>query len=377
MQRLFSAGFRPKTVMPKAATAKSGTAMVAIVTGLLSLAGTSFVPLRGAQQNRAVAAAPANNANANEIGVLPIRGNIYMLVGAGGNITASVGPEGVLLVDAGLENMAPKVLAALNRLSVEVETKGLPNVNTGPPKPIRIIINTHVHPDHTGGNEFLAKSGRTFTGGNVAGNLADAGDQAQIYAYEEVLNRMSSPEQGQPKIAFGAFPTDTYHTDAFNLSHFFNGEGVRMIHQAAAHTDGDTMVYFRGSDVLSTGDIFVPGSYPIIDLDRGGGLQGIINAMNDILDIAIPEYRLEGGTMIIPGHGHLCDIADAAYYRDMITIVRDRLQDAIKRGLTLQQIKAAKLTADYDGVYGATTGFWTTDKFLDAAYASLTQKKQK
>jgi cyclase len=359
---------------------RAAIAAAAIVSGLLIVGGASF-PLSGAQQNRrAGAAAPTNiapgGANTNEIGVLPVRGNIYMLVGAGGNITASVGPDGILLVDAGLENMAPKVLAALNRLSMEVETKGLPNVNVGPAKPVRIIINTHVHQDHTGGNEFLAKSGRTFTGGNVAGNLADAGDQAQIYAYEEVLNRMSSPGPGEPKFPFGAFPTDTYHIDGMNMSHFFNGDGVRLIHQPAAHTDGDTMVYFRGSDVLATGDIFVPSSYPIIDLDRGGSFQGIIDAMNNILDIAIPEFRLEGGTMIVPGHGHLCDIADAAYYRDMITIVRDRLQDAIKRGLTLEQIKAARLTADYDGVYGATTGFWTTDKFIDAAYKSLTQKKQ-
>jgi glyoxylase-like metal-dependent hydrolase (beta-lactamase superfamily II) len=144
-----------------------------------------------------------------------------------------------------------------------------------------------------------------------------------------------------------------------------------MIHRPAAHTDGDTMVYFRGSDVLSTGDLFVPNSYPVIDLARGGSIQGVIDALNEILDIAIPEFRLEGGTMIIPGHGRLCDVADVAYYRDMVTIIRDRIQDMIRKGMTVEQVKAAKPTIEYDGVYGSTSGFWTTDMFVEAVYKSL------
>jgi glyoxylase-like metal-dependent hydrolase (beta-lactamase superfamily II) len=294
-----------------------------------------------------------------------------MLVGAGGNITVSAGPDGVLLVDSGLASMTDKVLSAIQQLGLQL------SVNGAPPKPIQFIVNTNVDSDHTGGNARIAKAGRTYTGGNVAGDLrglgeADPEEGAQIYAYQTVLNRMSAtlPPSAPGKIPLPATPTAawpavTFDTDVLNFSHFFNGEAIQIIHQPAAHTDTDSMVYFRGADVLATGDIFSTTGYPVIDLDKGGSLQGIIDGLNHILDIAIPEFRLEGGTMIIPGHGRLCDSADVAYYRDMVTVIRDRIQDQIKKGKTLAQVQEAGLTKDYDGRYGS------PKSFIEAAYKSL------
>jgi cyclase len=310
-----------------------------------------------------------------DVHILPVRKNIYMLVGAGGNITISAGPDGVLLVDSGISQMTDKALAAIRRLGEQLS--GLQMNNGAPPKPIQFIINTNVDPDHTGGNQKVAKSGRTFTGGNVAGDLrglgeADPEEGAQIYAYQTVLNRMSAtlPPAAPGKIPLTATPTAawpavTFDTDVLNFSHFFNGEAIQIIHQPAAHTDGDSMVYFRGADVLATGDIFVTNSYPVIDLAKGGSLQGILDGLNHILDIAIPEFRLEGGTMIVPGHGRLCDSADVAYYRDMVTVIRDRVMDQIRKGKSLAEVKEAGLTRDYDGRYGS------PDSFIEAAYKSL------
>jgi glyoxylase-like metal-dependent hydrolase (beta-lactamase superfamily II) len=299
---------------------------------------------------------------AAQINVLPVQGNVYLLVGATGNIAVQVGSDGVLMVDTGSAPMTDQVLATVKQLAKPITSK-----------PLRFIINTHFHPDHTGGNEKARAAGATITGGNVAGNIQDATEGAAIYAHENVMKRMSAPTGAKATTPSGAWPTDTYYGDEQEL--FFNGEAIQLFHPKSAHTDGDSIVFFRRSDVVSTGDIFMTTSYPIIDLQGGGSINGIIDALNFILDLTIPAEKQEGGTMVIPGHGRLCDEADVVEYRDMVTIIRDRVQDMIKKGMTLEQVKAAKPTRDYDPLYGSTTGFWTTDMFVEAVYKSLSLKK--
>jgi cyclase len=305
--------------------------------------------------------ARAQNPGNAQIHVLPVQGNVSMLVGAGGNIAVQTGKDGVLLVDTGLEQNADKVLETIREIS-----KGT----------IRYVINTHVHPDHIGGNEKIAKAGRTIAGGNVVAAIGEsAAEGATIIAHENVLNRMSAPTGKQAPTPQGAWPTDTFFVNEKDM--FFNGEGIQILHQANAHTDGDSMVFFRRSDVIVAGDIFTPGTYPIVDLARGGNVQGMIAALNQIIRLSIPADKQEGGTYVIPGHGHLCDQADVVVYRDMVTIVRDRVQDMVKKGMTLAQVKAAQPTLDYDPLYGSNTGFWTTDMFIEAVYKSLTEKNEK
>jgi glyoxylase-like metal-dependent hydrolase (beta-lactamase superfamily II) len=301
--------------------------------------------------------APAQQNPPAELHTLHVQGNVYMIVGAGGNVTVQTGEDGILLVDSGLPGNTDKLIAEVRKLS-----KG----------PIRYLINTHVHPDHVGGNEKIFLAGSTVTGGNVTGDIQDAGVGATIIAHEAVLNRISSATGNQAMPA-KAWPSDTYFTREKKL--FFNGEAVLLSHIPAAHTDGDTMVYFRRSDVISAGDLYVTTSYPIIDLQHGGNIQGILEALNRMIDISVPADKQEGGTYIIPGHGRVADQADLVEYRDMTTIIRDRIADGVKKGLSLEQVKAAQPTLDYDGVYNKPGGFWTADQFIEAVYKSLSAKK--
>jgi glyoxylase-like metal-dependent hydrolase (beta-lactamase superfamily II) len=329
-----------------------------------------------------------------EVHILPVQDNIYMLVADGTNVTASVGPQGVLLVNTGSAKMTERLQAAVNQLASSL-TAGKTNKCNGvdcpgtwgwaspfmntvisspdPPKPLRYIINTSAAGDNVGGNEKLAISG--FFPRVGLGGATGAGRTATIVAHENVLNRMSAPAGKPAPTPEKAWPTDTYFEEFYKLPEYFNGEAVIVYHEPAATTDGDSIVFFRHSEVISAGDIYSSVRYPVIDVDKGGSIQGVINGLNHILDLAVAEYRGQGGTWVIPSHGRLSDTADVASYRNMLTMIRDRVQDSINKGMTLEQVKASKLTVDFDGRYGSNTGSWTTSMFIEAVYKSLKEKK--
>ena len=282
-----------------------------------------------------------------------VQGNVWMLVGPESNAAVSIGDDGVLVVDTMTEPLAKDLLAEIRRLAGN--------------KPIRTAINTHFHPDHSGGNAIINDAGESIVAGNFAAQVGqDAAGQATVYAHENVLLRMG---QLKPAPPFIALPTNTFFTEAKDI--FFNGEPVQLLHQPAAHTDGDVVVFFRRSDVVVAGDVYTNVTFPVFRPGEGGGLPGVVDALNRIIELTVPKDKQEGGTYVIPGHGRLADEADIVEYRDMNTIIRDRLQDAIDKGMTLAQVKAARLVRDYEGRYGAANGGWTTDQFVEAAYESL------
>ncbi|MFM2124813.1 MAG: Beta-lactamase precursor, partial [Acidobacteriota bacterium] len=293
--------------------------------GAATMYGSGYeAPVRQASLGPAIVVAPASS--------LHVQGNVFMLTGLATNMAVQAGPDGILLVDALAGN---DVRNELQKIST---------------KPLRIIVNTSADKTHTAGNESLSALGRTITGGNVAS--AAAAFPATIVAHENVTARMT--EAGEPPTAW---PGNTYLGDHKDL--FLNGEAAQVIHMPAAHSDGDSVVFFRRSDVIATGEIFSPDRYPSIDVKAGGTINGVLAALNRLLDLTIPADKQEGGTMLIPAHGRVCDEADLVEYRDMVTIARDRVQDLVKKGMTLQQALAARPTADYDPLYGPGDAFVT------------------
>ena len=285
-----------------------------------------------------------------ELEVLPAQGNVFMIVGPGGNTAVQVGHEAVVVVDTQTAAASDELLAAIAALSS---------------KPIRHIINTSADAEHTGGNEAVSRAGtyvRLIDTFDPRGQRSEAG----IFAHVNVLGRMSAPTGTEAPP--GAWPSDTYFTQEWAL--FVNGEALQLIHVPEAHTDGDTIVFFRRSDVIATGDIYDTSRYPRFDPQMGGSLAGVIEGLNTVLDIAIPGENQEGGTVVIPGHGRLSDETEVANYRDMVTIVRDRVAAMIAAGMTLEQVQAARPTRDYDGVYDEPHG-WTAAMFVAAVFRDL------
>ena len=304
----------------------------------------------------AVTRAQQNPPAAAPVDVLPVHGQVHLVAGPASNALVQVGEQGVLVVDTLREQDADQFLAAIKKLAGD--------------KPIRFIVNTHAHADHVGGNLKVAQAGSQLVAGNFAGQLGQEGARsAFIVAHENTLNAMSAPTGSQAPMPFGAWPTDTFFQAEKDM--YFNGEGIQLVYEPAAHSDGDILVFFRSSDVIATGGLLDMTRYPEIDAKRGGHVNGIIEALNRLVDLAISEQFTEGGTRIVPGRGRICDEFDVVEYRDMITIVRDRVDAMIKKRMTLEQIKAARPTIDWDPRYGSTTGPWTTAMFVETVYRNL------
>ena len=285
-----------------------------------------------------------------EVQTLKVQGNVSMLAGAGGNIAVQAGDNGILIVDTGFEQMATKTLAAVRKISN---------------RPIRTIINTTLADDHTGANGPVVKAGFL----NQAGpGLGGRPNEADLIGHNGLLRLMS--QIGEAKISTDRWPPSTYPGKQKDM--YMNDEPVVLLHIANATTLGDSMVWFRKSDVIATGDIFDQTSFPYIDVAHGGTINGVIEGLNTLLDIMVPKHLQEGGTMVIPGHGRIGDEHDVLEYRDMVTIIRDRVQNAIKKGMTLQQIKAAKpsMTYEYEPRFNRNPA-WTAEMFVEAIYRNL------
>lgn len=297
--------------------------------------------------------AQQNPSGAAAVESIQIRPNVHVIFGAGGNVVMLLGEEGVVLIDSGSAAMADQVVAEIRRI-----TKA----------PVRLIINTSADGDHIGGNARLAREGY-----NLNPNAFNLGTQAAgVLAHENVLTRVSAPTGQQAAFPVAAWPTDTYIAKVHSM--YVNDEGIQLIHQPAAHSDGDTVVFLRRADVVVTGDIIDLRRFPVIDIDAGGSVQGELDALNRLIELAIPAMPFiykEGRTFIVPGHGRIADHAELVEYRDMVTIVRDRIKSMIDKRMTLEQIKAANPTQGYRTRYGSDSGPWTTDMFVEAVYNGL------
>jgi cyclase len=298
------------------------------------------------QQNGGAARRASATAASTAVEVVQVAGDVYMIGGGGSNVTVQVGPQGLFVVDTGSAPASARIVAAIRSIS---------------DKPIRYIANTSADPDHIGGNIEVNKLGEAIKSREVID------EHASIVAYQTVLDRLSAPTGQQSTVPAAAWPTSTFTTPQQDFA--FNNQAIQLFHRPAAHTDGDIVVFFRRSDVVAVGDLFDKTRYPVIDVAKGGSINGEIDAINWLLDLIVPGEKEEGGTMVVPGHGRVCDESEVMEYRDMLTIVRDRVKDMVGKGMTLQQVKAAKPTFEYDPEYGP------SDAFVEAVFRGLQVKR--
>jgi glyoxylase-like metal-dependent hydrolase (beta-lactamase superfamily II) len=287
----------------------------------------------------------------DEVQVLHVKDQVWMIGGAGGNIAVQVGIDGLFLVDAGLEAFSGQVLEALSELS---------------DGPVRMIVNTRTARDHIGGNAVVAETGEPLYLSQNSGGVTFP--VAQIVGHEAAAFALAR-RTGADAVPQALWPFDTFYADLKTV--FANEEPIEIHHLAAAIDEGNTMVFFRRSDVIAAGDVYDTRRYPQWDPAEGGSLQGVIDALNQIIRIAIPGVNQMGGTRIIPGHGRISNESDVVEYRDMASIVRDRVRTLAEGGATLDDVRAAGVTRDYDGIYGWDTGPWTIDMFIEAVYREV------
>ena len=310
----------------------------------------------------------------DRVEALHVAGNVYLIAGAGANIAVSAGGDGVIMIDSGAAAASDRVLAAVRQV-VQTLRPPEPAEATSPfgsswqashafaDPMIRMIINTSSNPDHVGGNASVRMSPMFRLLG-----FRDLSLSLQVLAHERVQQRML-----EAKAAEMLVPTDTYASSKYTLYRYLNNQAIQIFHMPNAVSDGDSAVWFRRSDVIVAGDVYNSDMYPPINVDAGGSIDGEINALSRLIDMSATDFMSQGGTMIVPGHGWISDAADVGYYRDMLIVIRDRVQAMIDKGMTLPQVKAAKPTLDFDPLYGREPG--VTARFVEAVYRSLKEKK--
>ena len=299
---------------------------------------------------------------AQGLDVIKVRPNFYMIAGAGANIGVQIGSDGVVVVNAGDGKHSDEVVAEIKKLT---------------PLPIRFVIDTNADADFVTGNGKVATAGQTiFTnalGQGTFNNAMTNGGAAAILAHDSVLQRMSAPTGKAAPYPTESQPTEAFYPNRHTLR--MNDEGIEITYQPNAHSNSDSFVLFRGSDVVVAGDVIDTTRFPIIDLANGGSIQGEIDALNKLIDLAIaptPFIYKGVGTYVIPGHGRLCEQMEIVDYRDMVVSVKDVVADLIKQGKKLDQIKEARPALPYEKQYGSNSGAWTTNMFIEAIYKSLT-----